>query len=623
MNRQMTRTAAGLAIPITIAVTAAFGVGAYLYSQHHFSTLVETARGTAMAQGEVIREALEHQMLEKDQDLIRDMIMGFGSRADVESLEILDHEGLVWHSSDPLSVGTVLSSESRECQDCHLLPPSERSSSQIVQTDEQSLLRVVLPIENKDACHSCHDPAQRINGLLILDRDIGKMRAGMDRDLRWMVAGSAVLAFLLVGTVAAIVQVLVIRRLQRFETAARLIADGDLDRRVPASGSDAISWLGREFNTMADSVTGLLREVGQQRERLETVINSIDDGIVVLDPNRRIVAANLSFLERTGHAREEVMGCGCSEVTEGACSTTDCPTLACLATGEHQVRICNRRDGEGTVTWEEVHSSPIHGPGGEIVQVVEVWRDISERRGAEAKLAESHRLASLGMLASGFSHEMNTPLATILTCIEAILREIQADDGGVPAAHRIDETASIARDQVIRCKGITQHFLRLSQGQSLAGDIVELGSLVDAVIRLVGPTAQAKGVVVRSDPLPPNLQVRANEADLQHALINLLLNSIEACGPDGDVALQVEDGSSVVVRVTDNGCGIPPEEVSRIFEPFISLRKGGTGLGLFLALNFVRQWGGDIVVQSVAGSGSVFEVVLPHIGDPEPEEAVT
>jgi signal transduction histidine kinase len=218
------------------------------------------------------------------------------------------------------------------------------------------------------------------------------------------------------------------------------------------------------------------------------------------------------------------------------------------------------------------------------------------------------------MLASGFSHEMNTPLATTLACVEGILREIRDDAGLDPRGGRIGETATIARDQILRCKGITQHFLRLSRGQSSPGDMVDVGTVVEAVTRLVEPTAQARGVMVSVGPIPANLQVRADESDLQHALINLLINAIEACQGEGEVGVQVDLSDSVRVRVSDNGRGIPPDELDRIFEPFVSLREGGTGLGLFLALNFVRQWGGDILVKSTPGLGSVFEIVLPPSG---------
>ncbi len=98
---------------------------------------------------------------------------------------------------------------------------------------------------------------------------------------------------------------------------------------------------------MADSVTGLVGEVRNQRERLETVINSIDDGIVVLDAQRHVIAANDSFLLRAQHSREQVLGCQCREFTPGGCTVADCPTLACLASGARQVRICERRTPEG------------------------------------------------------------------------------------------------------------------------------------------------------------------------------------------------------------------------------------------------------------------------------------
>src|SRR5207248_11120503 len=128
--------------------------------------------------------------------------------------------------------------------------------------------------------------------------------------------------------------------------------------------------------------------------------------------------------------------------------------------GDRQVRICERRTVDGAVAWEEVHASPILDGNGALLHVVEVWRDISERRAAEAHLAESHRLASLGVLASGFSHELNTPLATVLTCVEGILRDpVQGDANGDGDRQRIHDSATIAREQILRCRGITQHFL--------------------------------------------------------------------------------------------------------------------------------------------------------------------
>ncbi|HSC26874.1 MAG TPA: ATP-binding protein [Vicinamibacterales bacterium] len=615
MTWRLTSMTAGLAVGITAAVGLACAIGAWLYSRHHFDTLLASARDAAVAQGSLIRDALEHEMIENDRTLIARMVEGFGRQPRVATVMLLDRQGVARFSGGPASSSVDLSLDSPTCQACHRLPPAERGLSRVIEVQGGTVLRTVMPFRNREACHRCHDPSQPINGILLMDLDVGELRASMHRDLRWMVGGSAVIALALVSFVAMIIRVVVLRRLQRFETTARLIADGDLERRVPVDGSDTISWLAREFNTMADSMTGLVTEVRHQHERLETVINSIDDGIVVLDRSRRILAANAAFLKRTGLQRDEVMSCTCHEVTASLCTMDDCPTLACLRGGQPQVRISERRAADGSTVSEEIHASAIGGPDGQPELVVEVWRDISERRVAEARLADAHRLASLGVLASGFSHELNTPLATVLACLEGVLRDARAADSQGPGPSRVAEIATVARDQILRCRSITQHFLRLSRGQPSPGEAVDVDAAVSAVARLVTPTARAAGVTIVLEGMPTGLRVLADDAELQHALINLVLNAVQASKSGTSVAVAVRGEEQVRIRVSDQGGGIAPEHQAQIFEPFFSLRKGGTGLGLFLAITFIRRWGGDIRVESAPGRGATFEIVLPALSD--------
>ncbi len=607
---RLTSTTVSLAVGITIAVTVASAAGAYLYSVRQSRTVLAAARETALAQADLIRAGLEHQMMENDRSLIGRMIETFGQQPQVESVMLLDRQGVVRYSSRPESQGTTFSLDSPTCQACHQFPPAQRESSRVIDAGGGKVLRTVIPVRNQPRCQVCHDSAHGINGVLIFDVNTSAALAGMDRDLRTLVLGTGALALLLIMGIAVVVRVVLLRRLQRFETTARLIATGDLDRRVPAEGSDTIAWLAREFNTMADSMSGLLGQVHGQQQRLETIINSIDDGIVVLDPERRVIATNDAFLARLGHTRDESVGCSCSSLSGTLCTSADCPTLACLVSHARQVRVCERVAPDGATHWEEVHASPITGPDGRPTHVVEVWRDITERRAAEARMSESHRLASLGMLASGFSHELNTPLATTLTCVEGILREAAETDGRPLDRAHIEDNAGLAREQVLRCRGITQHFLRLSRGQPASPDLVNLKATMAAVARLVDPTARAHGVKIVVAPAADVL-VRADDAELQHVLINLTLNAVQASAQGGEVTLFCDADDPVRLRVIDYGCGIAPENQKRIFEPFFSMRKGGTGLGLFLSLNFVRHWGGDITVTSTPGGGSTFEVVLP------------
>ena len=150
---------------------------------------------------------------------------------------------------------------------------------------------------------------------------------------------------------------------------------------------------------------------------------------------------------------------------------------------------------------------------------------------------------------------------------------------------------------------------------------MDLDAAIAAAQRLVAPTARANSVEVAVRPSAATLHVRADEAELQDLLVNLLLNAIQASKPGGKVLVATEDGDAVHIRVTDDGCGIAPEYRQKIFEPFFSLRKGGTGLGLFLSLHAVRSWGGDILVESTLGKGSIFEVVVPAIHPgPQPKD---
>ena len=608
---RLSRSTTGLAVVITAAVTLACVAGASYYSSRHFATVMDGERRVALGQVELMGAAVDHEMTQRDHGLVTELLSRLGRGDRVRSLVLLDRNGAIRLTAGVTVDPGEFERSSATCQACHRLPPDQRDTSRVIAVADRTLLRTVYPIRNRSECAECHGTNARLNGVLIYDRDISLLRASMDHDVRSLMVVTGLLALGLIGVIAVTVRLVILKRLERVESAARGIASGDLKRRVPTEGSDTIAWLARDFNAMADSVSGLVSEVDGQRERLETVINSIDDGIVVLDANRNVVAANDAFLRRSGHERSLVLGCSCTDHTSGMCSAAaDCPTIACLDSGKHQVRITERLKGDGTVCWEEIHASPIRGGSGDLVQVVEVWRDISARRAAEARLAESHRLASLGLLASGFSHELNTPLGTVLTCVESILRETRAEGNQSPL---VGEHLTIARDQILRCRGITQHFLRLSRGQR-ATTLIDLRSAIDTMARLIAPTARARDVRIDASDVPSGLTVRVDEAELQHAVMNLLLNAVQACQAGGLVRVRVTGGEPVRIEVSDNGCGIAPDRQRQIFEPFFSIRPGGTGLGLFVSLNFVRQWGGDIEVTSIPGLGSTFTILIP--GDP-------
>lgn len=195
-------------------------------------------------------------------------------------------------------------------------------------------------------------------------------------------------------------------------------------------------------------------------------------------------------------------------------------------------------------------------------------------------------------------------------CVEGIQA---ADHGaGADAVGTVRRYAATAREQLLRCRSTIGHFLRLASGKQ--GEATSVN--VAAVVRLSQPAARARVVSLRVVAAGDGVRVRGNEADLQHILLNLILNAVEASPPGGEVRLTVAAGNPVRIRIADDGPGVAQGDEARIFEPFVSLRPDGIGLGLFLALSFARRWGADIRVLRGLAAGATFEVAWPAL---EPE----
>jgi len=618
-----------LALGIALLVFLPLGLGFYAFSSHHYDQMVAGQMRAGELQGRVLEVALRHQMMEQDLSLMASILGEVGDEPDVRGAMILNHEGEIRVASDPALVGEVLPRTSPSCMVCHSKEPHARERWIVLDEGGEPVLRNVQPIENRPQCHACHAPDQRLNGILIVDTSLAGVRAQLDRDTLAFVVGTSVMGVLLLGGIGFFVRLLILARLRRLGDTARAIASGDLQERARVEGRDVITALAKDFNHMAGTVSALVEDVRHQEQQLVSIMDSLDDGLVVLDTSSRIVAANRSFCKRLGSRPRELNGELCHDGVGHAlpCCTSsgDCPAERCMSDGKVQRAVFQSVHEDGRVgTVEEVHASPVYGEDGRVVQVVEIWRDITERVEEERRLAEIEHLVALGTLASGFSHEVNTPLASMLTCAESALGRIDDCSGGAQAMEEtlsgVRECAEVVRDQVLRCRRITEQFLRFSRGIPPSTEPVDLQEVVAGVVALVQGTAREKEVRVeleRNGSLPA---VRANTEVVQHAVLNLLVNAIQSFdGEGGRVLLDFDFDEMVRIRVRDEGCGIPVEGRAHLFEPFYSRKSGGTGLGLYLSRSFIRRFGGDVrLLYSEVGEGSCFEIALARTEDGSP-----
>jgi two-component system NtrC family sensor kinase len=230
----------------------------------------------------------------------------------------------------------------------------------------------------------------------------------------------------------------------------------------------------------------------------------------------------------------------------------------------------------------------------------------------QARVAQSERLASLGMLAAGVAHEVNNPLGGILalTCLTA--EDMRDND---PNRENLEEVIR----QTERCRDIVKGLLEFSRQSKSNSELVDLNKVLEDTLSLVAKQALFFNISVERDLQPDLPSVMADRSQFQQVFMNILMNAVQAMEERGAIAARsryLAAENCVEVSISDTGCGIPPEQINRIFDPFFSTKASGqgTGLGLSIAYGIVTTHRGTISVQSEVGEGSTFTIRMPKWG---------
>ena len=226
----------------------------------------------------------------------------------------------------------------------------------------------------------------------------------------------------------------------------------------------------------------------------------------------------------------------------------------------------------------------------------------------QARVAQSERLASLGMLAAGVAHEVNNPLGGILALTSLTVEDMQDDD---PNRENLDEVIR----QTERCRDIVKGLLDFSRQSKSHTELVDLNKVLEDTLFLLTKQALFFNIKLVRNLAPELPRVMADGAQFQQVLMNILMNAVQAMDERGTIAIVTRRGTPDCVEVTisDTGQGIPPEQIDRIFDPFFTTKASGkgTGLGLSIAYGIVSTHHGTISVRSEVGKGSTFTIRMP------------
>jgi PAS domain S-box-containing protein len=354
----------------------------------------------------------------------------------------------------------------------------------------------------------------------------------------------------------------------------------------------------------------------------EALFEAMEDGVCVQTPDSRIVRANRAFADMLGLPLDEVIGRNCAEVfgcdkESGAvpqfCARIASQTQNAVASED----ICGRHPGQRLRS----RVSPVRDADGKIKAFVMVVRDVTDVVAHERDLARVEQLARFGELAAGLAHEIKNPLAGIQGVVDILIQrrspqdaEREALEGIKREVGRIDATIHMLLD---RARPRAFHFREACLAESVQRAV--------KLARASLTTHPHKQIRIEFTSQHATLKMQLDPAQIEDAVLNLLLNAIEAIDGHGEIRVSLHDHphdhsggtGEVVIEVADSGKGISPEDQQRIFSPFFTTNDRGTGLGLPAVRRVARAHNGRIEVASTPGNGSTFSIHLPRAVAPQ------
>lgn len=349
---------------------------------------------------------------------------------------------------------------------------------------------------------------------------------------------------------------------------------------------------------------------GEARERerfIESVVESLHEGVVALEPDGRVVAWNDAMERRYGIPAAEVLGKDFFDFFPEAAREPWSKSLRRLLRGEIEdftaegVRHETLRKGRVV---QNLKGSLLRD-GTRVTGAVLLIEDITERVALERSARQAEKLAGLGTLAAGLAHELNNPIGIISSRAELLLLE----SGSEPLPAGLREDLEVIHRHAQRVARIAQGLLSFARHSSGRPGLVDLNHVVDATLLLVEKLIVTGGVTLKR-ALAPDLPPIWGEANaIQQVVMNLLTNARDATRAGDEISVETaRDAADGAVRliVRDTGAGIPPELLPKIFDPFFTTKAEGTGLGLSISYGIVRDHHGTVDVQSQPGEGTTF-----------------
>jgi PAS domain S-box-containing protein len=346
--------------------------------------------------------------------------------------------------------------------------------------------------------------------------------------------------------------------------------------------------------------------IKQAAEEWRKTFDSISDAVSIHDRDFRVLRVNKAFAVMFHKKLHQVIGKHCYELHKVEKPHSGCPHQQTLATGKPAMAEFYESHLE---KYLRESTSPIFNEQGEVVGTVHITRDITEQKQQNERLMMTDRLASIGELAAGTAHELNNPLTSVIGFSQLLMEKDIPDD--------IREDVKLIYNEAQRAADVTKNLLTFARKHALVKQLTQINNIIVDVLKLRAYEHKVNSIQVKRRLAHDLPEIMVDYFQMQQVFLNIIINAeyfmTEAHNRGTLTITTKKHDSSLRISFTDDGPGIPEENLSRIFDPFFTTKEAGkgTGLGLSICHGIVAEHGGQIYAKSQPGKGATFVVELP------------